>query len=86
MGQNGNHDRLLLWKRVGAIVVGLAFFVPSFLLAFAVTCWLEDRRWPGDGQAAIVAFTPSVLTASIATILCCIYLLRQVELNRRSKN
>jgi len=70
--------RSLVLKRMFAGLAGLLFFIPAFLVSFAVACIWAEHRWPGDGPAYIAAFDPAVIVAAILTIICCIYLVRKV--------
>jgi hypothetical protein len=65
-------------RRFRALITGIGFFFPAFLLSLPVTCTWADHRWPGDGQAILAALPPSFAIAFISSVICCVYLLRKV--------
>jgi hypothetical protein len=77
MEQQTKHKSLLL-RRILAGLAGLLFFIPVFLLSFAVTCTWAEHHYQGDAQAPVAAFEPALIVAAILTILCCIFMARRV--------
>ena len=72
-------DKPLLSRQIRAVAIGASFFFPAFLLSLPVTVTWARHEWPGDGQAVLGAFWPSVAIAVISAIGCCVYKLMRVN-------
>jgi hypothetical protein len=68
-------------RRIRAVVTGILFFLPAFFLSLPLTATWARWEWPGDGQAVLGAFWPSVGTALISASCCCIYLLKKANVD-----
>src|SRR6266478_3055414 len=71
-------------RRTRAVISGIVFFFPAFLLSLPLTVTWARRQWPGDGQAVSGAFWPSVGIALISAFCRCIYLLMKVNIDSKS--
>jgi hypothetical protein len=71
-------------QRTRAVIGGIVFFFPAFLLSLPFTVTWAIHQWPGEGQAVFAAFWPSVGIALISAICRCIYLLMKVNVDNES--
>jgi ABC-type Fe3+ transport system permease subunit len=67
--------RSLFWDCCKAIVKGIGFFVPAFLLSLILTIPWANRHWAGEAQASLGGIAVSFYIGVLAAIVCTIYLL-----------
>lgn len=67
--------------RTRAVLMGIVIFFAAFFLSLPLTVTWARRHWPGDGQAVLGAFWPSVGIAAISAICCSIYLLMKANID-----
>jgi hypothetical protein len=63
------------WLR--AVILGIGFFFPGFILSFPLTMLWTYHTWPGPGKADLVAMEVSVSFGLAASVICCIALLKK---------
>jgi len=79
-----SEKRSLRRRRTRAVIIGILSFFPAFVLSLPLTVVWARHEWPGDGQATLAAFWPSVGIALISSICCCIYLLMKANVDNES--
>jgi hypothetical protein len=73
-------------QRIRAAISGVSFFFPAFVLSLPLTIPWARHQWPGDGQAVVGAFWPSVGIALISATCRSIYLLMKVSIDHENDN
>jgi hypothetical protein len=69
--------------RARAIITGIAFFFPGFLLSLPVTCTWANHYYAGEAQAPLGAILPSFIIGVLAAIACTVYLLKNTNSGSR---
>ena len=80
LSESKNTSTRLWLARVRAIVTGLLFFFPAFLISLFVTIPWASHHWAGEAQTSLGAFGPSFWIGIAAALVCTVYLLRKVNL------
>ena len=75
VSQNTGAKYAMRWVRV--LLVSIGCFFPGLLLSFPLALWWTGKVWPGDGQAPLAAFEPSLILAGMVVIVCSVLLLRK---------
>jgi len=71
--------RTLWWARIRAVIAGIGFFFPGFLLSLFITVPWANHHWAGDGQAPLAAIGLSFWIGVASSAVCCIFLLRRAN-------
>jgi hypothetical protein len=72
-------SRSLRRARVKAIIIGIAFFFPSFVFSLALTCTWANYYYDGEAQAPLGAIGPSFVIGVVAAIACTAHLLKKAN-------